>query len=54
VDLELGAWMAEGDHRLRFLKKPVSLSALYKAMDELISVPMFMDMGHTGAVAGLK
>jgi CheY-like chemotaxis protein len=53
VESELGQWMAEGDHRLRFLKKPVSLSALYKAIDELTDLPFFVDYSG-GAKPGLK
>lgn len=46
-----GAALAQADPKLRFLKKPFSLAALHKAIDEVTDMPMF---GDYGAKSGLK
>jgi two-component system chemotaxis response regulator CheY len=54
VEAELGDWMAKGDQKLRFLKKPFSLAVLHKAIDELTDIPLFGDYDAPGGKTGLK
>lgn len=49
-----GVSLAKADPKLRFLKKPVGLAALKKAMDELTDLPLFGEYDHPGGKPGLK
>ncbi len=51
LEIEKGLALARADQRLRFLKKPFSLAALHKAIDEVTDLPLFGDYGVKG---GLK
>lgn len=54
LELEKGRVLAKADTKLRFLKKPFSLAALHKAMDELSDLPFFGDYDSPGGKPGLK
>jgi two-component system chemotaxis response regulator CheY len=54
VETELGEWMAKGDLKLRFLKKPFSLAALQKTIGELTDLPLFGDYDAPEGRTGLK
>lgn len=43
LEIEQGKALAAGDHKLRFLKKPFSLAALHRAIDEVTDLPLFGD-----------
>ncbi|MBI4351772.1 MAG: response regulator [Elusimicrobia bacterium] len=49
-----GQALAKADHKLRFLKKPFSLAALHKAIDEITDLPYFGDYGPAGGKPGIK
>ena len=49
-----GQALAKADPKLRFLKKPFSLAALHKAMDEVTDLPLFGDYDSPGGRPGLK
>ena len=51
LELEQGKALAAEDGKLRFLKKPFSLAALHKAIDEVTDLPLFGDYAPRG---GLK
>lgn len=51
LELEQGKALADEDHKLRFLKKPFSLAALHRAIDEVTDLPLFGDYEPR---AGLK
>lgn len=54
LEAEKGRALAKKDAKLRFLRKPFSLAALQKAMEELSDMPLFGDYeGRTGR-QGLK
>ena len=52
LEAERAAALAKEDAKLRFLKKPFSLAALNKAIDEVTDMPFFGDYG--GKKPGLK
>ena len=54
LELEKGRVLAKADHKLRFLRKPFSLAALHKAMDEVTDLPLFGDYDPPGGKPGLK
>lgn len=43
LEVEQGKALAAGDAKLRFLKKPFSLAALHRAIDEVTDLPLFGD-----------
>jgi two-component system chemotaxis response regulator CheY len=51
LEIEQGKALAAEDGKLRFLKKPFSLAALHKAIDEVTDLPLFGDYEPRG---GLK
>ena len=51
LEVEQGKAMAAEDNKLRFLKKPFSLAALHRAIDEVTDLPLFGDYEPRG---GLK
>ena len=51
LEIEQGRALAAEDGKLRFLKKPFSLAALHKAIDEVTDLPLFGDYEPRG---GLK
>ena len=51
LEAEQGLALAAEDGKLRFLKKPFSLAALHKAIDEVTDLPLFGDYERRG---GLK
>ena len=54
LELEKGNSLAESDPKLRFLKKPFSLAALRKAIDEVTDLPFFGDYDSPAGKPGLK
>lgn len=54
LEIEKGRALAAADAKLRFLKKPFSLAALHKAMDEVTDLPLFGDYDSPGGKPGLK
>lgn len=54
LEIEKGRALAATDHKLRFLKKPFSLAALHKAMDEVTDLPLFGDYDSPAGRPGLK
>lgn len=54
LEIEKGRALAAADPKLRFLKKPFSLAALHKAMDEVADLPFFGDYDAPGGKPGLK
>ena len=51
LEIEQGKALAAEDCKLRFLKKPFSLAALHRAIDEVTDLPLFGDYEPRG---GLK
>lgn len=54
LEAEKGRALAKADPKLRFLKKPFSLAALQKAMEELSDMPLFGDHEGGSGRQGLK
>jgi len=54
LEVAQGRALAAADQKLRFLKKPFSLAALHKAIDEVTDLPLFGDYDTPGGKPGLK
>ncbi len=50
LEIEQGKALAAEDGKLRFLKKPFSLAALHRAIDEVTDLPLFGDYETPGGL----